>query len=227
MTKYTELLYLEIPAVSSVRTPLIKLYEHSGLYFICPAKSPIHLKGGGQEDDVGYVDGEPILSNEILNGLVHIGITKEKYTTLNEKSQVLLTVNQETRELNSRLHSGGHVLADILENNLGNGIKVTVCNHYPGQANIGVDTLPIEVSPEQIQELYDTYLKENMHLKPKVETINYNLLTEQGKPTRSVKLGLYSCKCGGTHVDDLKKLEGLKILKIKRRQGDIRIRYYF
>lgn len=56
------------------------------------------------------------------------------------------------------------------------------------------------------------------------KALNIQVLINNG--SRRIKIGDYpSVGCGGTHVGNTRELSGLKILKIKKKKGKIRVSY--
>ena len=220
----TKFLYLDIPAPLSCQTTLWKKQVLDGKYCVFPKQTVVHIKGGGQKDDVGYINGFPILQMSVDVGLVSLKVDKQVYDELDCESVVTLSVDSNIRKVHAIYHSGGHVLADVVQNLMGVSTQCIKTNHYPLEANLCFSTLP-EFTVEQIQTQYDAYLDKIKNTIP-YSQVDYSQFVN-GKPMRTTVLGDYACHCGGTHVSDLRQLKGLKVSKIKRKKQHVNIHYLF
>jgi Ser-tRNA(Ala) deacylase AlaX len=147
-------------------------------------------------------------------------------------------VDEQRRMVNTRLHSGGHLL-DMAIDQLGLSWNPTKAQHY-------IDLSAIEYSGEwdesKTEELRSAIEHKSNELISAIKNENRILFTpaEQmhtvckhvptniptNKPSRVVIYGEnFGIPCGGTHVRNLADIGEVQISKIKCKKGVIRINY--
>lgn len=220
---YTTFKYLDIPSPTKIVTKILDKQIIDSTYWVVPAETVVHIKGGGQPSDEGYINGQLILDMRIQSKMVYMQVSSSLYNQLNLGDEVTLSVNEALRAQNAKLHTSGHVLADVLQHIMGKDqYLVTKCNHNKGQSCISFEEFP-DFSLEDIQNAYDTYVQRILHMTPISKVTDQEVAS--GKPSRLLTIGDYLCPCGGTHVKDLREIIDLKVLKIKKRSGEVRVRY--
>ncbi|XP_042518590.1 alanine--tRNA ligase [Macadamia integrifolia] len=172
-----------------------------------------HPQGGGQPSDTGFItlaasDSKFIVQDTRLkDGLVfHYGYFEnageDGDPELREGQEVCLYVDEARRNLNSRLHSAGHLL-DICVQNVGwVHLRPGKANHFPdGDGN--------RVEIPEIAVKYSMSVFYRMESTPRI-----------------VKLGEHpGCPCGGTHVVDISEIRSLKVGQIRTKKGVTKISY--
>jgi Ser-tRNA(Ala) deacylase AlaX len=205
-------------------------------------QSAFYPGGGGQPCDLGAIswdggqlelakvskDNDGVISHEgILNGeLPKIGDT------------VTGKINAEKRHLHSRLHCAGHLL-DLGVKQAGLDWKSGISAHFPRRCYVNYDG---EVNADEYEEI--------MH---KIETSINDYITNGGEVSsavvpsekahemseyipqnvldsyQNVHIAKYpdnfNICCGGTHVRDISEIGNVKITKIKKKNGKIRVSY--
>lgn len=184
-----------------------------------------HPQGGGQPYDTGVItfstdhDFE-FAVNDIRSkdGMVlHYGFFKNTWegfeSTLKKGIQVGLYVDASRRNLNSRLHSAGHLL-DVCVKNVGLSLEPGKGYHFPDGPFV---------------EYKGTVPQNDMQSKQvELELEANKLISKGGKGTcpRIVKLGDHpGCPCGGTHVSDISEIGSMKVSQIRTKKGMTKIFY--
>lgn len=88
--------------------------ENKELYKIEVEETIFHPKGGGQDQDIGFINDYPIIDVEMDGAKFYYYLTNE----LEVGQTVKFRIDSATRTLNSRRHSLGHVIGYILEKNV-------------------------------------------------------------------------------------------------------------
>jgi Ser-tRNA(Ala) deacylase AlaX len=129
---------------------------------------------------------------------------------------VLARVNEDRRQLHSRLHSAGHLLGHIGEIH---GWIPVKAHHWPGEGRIefvpGEDTVALDV--ESWQGFFDALVEEDLPLHVEV----------QAGGQRQVRFGedVARYACGGTHVRSLRAVGALSALGVKEKKGRLLVSY--
>ena len=177
-------------------------------------------QGGGQPCDLGTIGGSPVLhveagvdDPEILWHLIQPrdGIVAGLI--------VELRIDPDRRRLNSRLHSGGHLLAALVEQALGGAAKACGGHHWPsGEARV---EFICETSPgPELQSQIETAISNAIH----IDHIVRASLADDGN--RYVQIGNYPLmRCGGTHVARLQELGSIVLRSVKHKKGRLRVGY--
>lgn len=192
-------------------------------------KTLFHPQGGGQPDDKGWIEaGEnkfevvklvaPRDPNENPYVIRHYFSSQPNWEAiLRINSTVKQKINMETRLLNARYHSGGHILSNAV-NTLYPQIDGCRGNHINGQAFVLFEG-PL---PADLQKLKADVLQ----LAQKI--INDDLPLHNGWNTnpRTIQFGtLKAYPCGGTHVGSTSQIGTILIRNIKNEKGSLKIGY--
>lgn len=235
----TKLLYMEHMQALTCDAYTLSTEEKDGRTIICLDQTVFYPQGGGQPYDTGVIetDGTTFFVDEVryVDGVVlHIGHYKDG--SLTEGDTVRCTVNKERRALNTRLHSGGHLL-DMAVNELGYSWIPGKGYHFPDgpyveyQAELNSETgeAIADKLQKQMADILERNIKTEIRFMPKEEMSAYcrhvpeYLLAE--KPSRIVLYGNFGVPCGGTHVAHLADIGSVTIRKMKERAGIIRVSY--
>lgn len=183
-------------------------------------------QGGGQPFDNGVIKNESGIFkvNEVrfIEGQVyHIGIFEKGSFNIGDRINCL--IDKDRRELNTRLHSGGHLL-DMGLKELNRLWKPVKGYHFPQGAYVEYVAEENTFDENLIKELED---KCNEIINRNIET---SIMFEKdqlvnGKPARTVYYGNFGIACGGTHCQNLKDIGKIGIRKIKKDKDTIRISY--
>ena len=235
----TKLLYMEEFDVTSCEAKVVRTEEFDGKQVVILDQTCFYAKGGGQDFDQGSIkSGDNAFNVEgvfFIDGVVkHIG--EYESGSFSTGDSVTCEVDKERRQLNTRIHSGGHVL-DMAMRNFNWGWVTGKGAHYPDMAFVEYSG---EFDGEQKQK-YISELQEKIDeliAGGSVNTLKFMTPEEmqetgavvpdnlpKGKPSRVVFYDDFAVPCGGTHVKDIKEVGKITITNIKRKNGQIRVSY--
>ncbi|KAL5227453.1 hypothetical protein ABZP36_015718 [Zizania latifolia] len=235
-------------ALRSSATVLAVSQEESGRRAVVLDATVFHPQGGGQPADAGVISaaGARFLVEDVRtkDGVVfHYGRFEDagdggKFEFC-EGHSVSLQVDAERRNLNSRLHSAGHLL-DICMSNVGlSNLEPGKGYHFPDGAFVEYKGV---IPPDQLQDKQNQLEKEANELISKgvkvlASVFPYeeaaqlcggdlpNYISKDSTP-RIVKFGDHpGCPCGGTHVADISIINSLKVTNIRVKKGLTKISY--
>ncbi|XP_074294681.1 uncharacterized protein LOC141622548 [Silene latifolia] len=211
-----------------------------------------HPQGGGQPSDTGFIT---VQNSDIhfvvqdvrsINGIVyhygHVGKLEgsaEPEWTIKEGTSVQLQVDESRRNLNSRLHSAGHLL-DISIRNVGLGhLEPGKANHFPDGPWVEYKGIFPQTELKTKQDELETDVNALVFRggKVTVAVLPYDeaaklcggqlphYIPKDSNP-RIVQLGEnLGCPCGGTHVQDIADVRTIKISQIRMKKGTTKVFY--
>jgi len=197
-------------------------------------------QGGGQPCDVGFMELQQrqvkIISVRFDSGIVY-HFTQGNTELPSVGDIVNLSIDGERRLLNSRIHTGGHLI-DTAMINCGYDFDPIKGYHFPDSPYVEYEGLIDLEDRERICMELEEEANKLIALGQPVESFivdEYDQLKDhcstvpeyvpKDKPIRVVKVGGVGCPCGGTHVEDLSELGQLSVPKIKSKGGNIRVSY--
>uniref|UniRef100_A0A1D1YHN7 Alanyl-tRNA editing protein AlaX-L n=1 Tax=Anthurium amnicola TaxID=1678845 RepID=A0A1D1YHN7_9ARAE len=236
----------------SVATVLSHLVEDGGRHAIILDSTIFHPQGGGQPADTGRIalPGDPgfkFLVEDVRskdNGVVyHYGVFEDAQTEgdlkIEKGVEVHLCVDTHRRNLNSRLHSGGHLL-DVCMHNVGlSYLEPGKGYHFPDGPFVEYKgTIPADQLLNKQNELErEANALISIGGKVLVAVVPYEEAYElcggtlpsyilKGSTPRIVRLGNNpGCPCGGTHVADITDIRSLKVTQIRVKKGCTKVFY--
>lgn len=237
----TELLYLEDFDVESCKAVIVNIIKGDERHDIVLDATCFYPRGGGQDWDTGtiYADDIEFEVNEVRldeNGDVHhFGLFKKGEFVTGD--HVECKVDHGRRNVNTRLHSAGHVI-DMAIDAVGLDWVATKGQHYTHLSAIEYQGV---FEPEQSEELKQKIEQKANELVSEglVNAIKFMPVEEMSqicrhvpdnipsnKPARVVVYGdSFGVPCGGTHVSNLGEVGKINIPKIKSKKGVIRVNY--
>ncbi len=235
----TELLYLKKQDCFEHKA-IVKDILFNETTAIILEKTIFYPQGGGQPYDIGEIKnkkGNFVVSEvRFIDGKVHhIGFFSNGI--FDNEDEVVLVIDKKRRELNSKLHSAGHLLDEAIYI-LGYNWKAEKGQHFPNACSVSYKG---ELAIEQ-KELFKNNLEKKINelinngCKVYTKLVDKNQLKQicrsvpsyipDDKPCRVVIInGDKACPCGGTHVSNLKEIEQIKIKKVTSKKGIIRVSY--
>lgn len=242
----TKLVYFDdMSALRSSAVVLSVHQEEGGRVAVVLDATIFHPQGGGQPADTGAISvgGAKFLVEDVRtkDGVVfHYGRFDEGCGHgFKEGENVSLEVDTERRNLNSRLHSAGHLL-DICVHNVG------LFHLQPGKGYHFPDGPFVEykgaIPPDQIQDKKNELEREANRLisegaKVLASVFPYEEATKlcggslpsyisKDSTPRIVKFGDNpGGPCGGTHVADISIINSLKVTNIRVKKGVTKVSY--
>lgn len=197
-------------------------------------------QGGGQPCDHGFLQVNDqkvgVISVRFDAGIVY-HFTEGNPEVLSIGDTVNLHVDGERRALNSKIHTGGHLI-DTAMINCGYDFNPIKGYHFPDSPYVEYEGM---IELEDRERICRELEAEANHLIASGQPVEsfivdqYDQLKDhcttvpeyvpKDKPIRVVKVGGVGCPCGGTHVADLSQLGQLRVPKIKSKGGNIRVSY--
>ncbi len=235
----TKLLYLEDFSVLEKEARVLEVRNEEGREVIVLDATIMYPQGGGQPYDKGTIEsvsGKFIVEEvRFVDGIVrHIG--KFERGGFSAGETVRCTVDRERRALNSRLHSGGHVV-DLGVTQLKLGWIPGKGYHFPDGPYVEYEGTFNEADKEKIrvalEEMCNKCIAEGRETKllfmdkEQMKSVCHHVpdYIPEGKPARVVMYGDFGVPCGGTHVQNLSEIGHLTIRKIKAGGGKIKVSY--
>lgn len=203
-------------------------------------KTIFYPQGGGQPFDQGTVQSDnakfDVIDVRFKDGIVyHIGSFISGSFEKNE--QVQLSINPERRALHNKLHTAGHMV-DLAMQAVGMKLKPGRGYHFPDGAYVEYQGTLEEAERAALVDKLNEKTAEFAHAQHPVavELVSTDELKKiahfipesmpKDKPTRAMIVDSFpAIPCGGTHVLNTKKIEGMQIQKIKNKKGNLRISY--
>lgn len=235
----TKLIYMEQMQLLECNTIVeeIKNLGENKLSIILD-QTVFYPQGGGQPYDNGIIKNENIIFNvnevRFIDGQVHhIGTCEKSIFKVGDMADCV--VERDRRQLNTRLHSAGHLL-DMALKELGKLWKPGKGYHFPNgpyveyfaEHNTLNENLKIELQ-NKCNEIISRNIETTIKFMDKSEMKKCchfvpDFLPE-GKPGRVVFYGNFGIPCGGTHCKNLNEIQKMSIRKIKKEKDMIKVSY--
>ncbi|OAY78275.1 uncharacterized protein LOC109716006 [Ananas comosus] len=218
-----------------------------------------HPQGGGQPADTGFIIAAAAADDDdgggcgakfvvedvrLKEGVVfHYGKFEDSedecQSKLREGQKVSLHIDAQRREINSRLHSAGHLL-DICMQNVGlSHLEPGKCYHFPDGPFVEYKGV---IPPDQLQNKQHELEREANSLISRGGKVSASILSyeeavqwcggslpsyiSKDSTPRIVKFGDHrGCPCGGTHVADIADIKNLKVTQIRMKKGLTKVFY--
>jgi Ser-tRNA(Ala) deacylase AlaX len=237
--KPTKLLYLEDMQRLTCDAYVERIDHIDGKTIVYLDQTVFYPQGGGQPYDKGTITSPDatFVVEEVRfaeGKVLHIGHFER--STLMQGEDVTCTIESERRQLNTRLHSGGHVV-DMAVTELGYDWTPGKGYHFPDgpyveyQGDLGdeLKEAVIEKLNKKMVDVLSRGVRTEIRFMPKEEMSQYchhvSDYLPAGKPSRIVLYGDFGVPCGGTHVAVLKDIGQVHIRKIKGQSGTLRVSY--
>ena len=212
-----------------------------------------YVQGGGQPFDTGYV---AITTNEdkeqrfnveavrygIAGRVLHFGHFKDDAHPFHHGGMAIQHIDGERRNLNSRIHTGGHIIGlavrRLIEQTPELEVTELKAQHYPDASFVEFRGIIDGKYKDSIQSLSSNFVSDALPVKLywyKPEELAENgVITVEGMPivansdgkVRVVDIvGAGAYPCGGTHVPDSSFVKTITVKNIKRQKGVSKISY--
>lgn len=208
-------------------------------YFIVLDKTIFYPQGGGQPSDKGHLIYNekkiPIHSVKMVDKQIR-HYTNMEYAEI-VSHPVILQIDQNSRMLHAKLHTGGHLISNVVER-IYQDCKAVKGHHFPGECYVEFIVKTNKTAPELDIALLDQKINELINENRQLEKTNVSteqLATicpdlpyaiPQGESVRLIKIASFEYQpCGGTHINSLSELKGLKLVKYKIKDNKIKIYY--
>ncbi|MCH9754126.1 MAG: hypothetical protein K0T99_04420 [Alphaproteobacteria bacterium] len=208
-----------------------------GVYLILES-SLFYPQGGGQPADQGKIcvgkDVYNVFDVRNVDGEVRHYIDKDYFNRTQNRS-VEIHVDEYRRDINTRYHSAGHLIAAIAEN-LSSEIVAMKGHQFPGEAYVEFSGVLADAENfmMQMKKVLNDKLNSNSPVVIKnldaeqAEIIEKGLLYKVPK-NENLRVccieGFTPTPCGGTHVKNLREIGPINIIKCKSKKGKTKIFY--
>ena len=237
-----------VSALSEASRALFKQATEEDLIVIT-TETIMYAQGGGQPSDTGIMrslDSDNPTTFEVSSvrnapdgQILHLG----RYSTTDRGpfvagDRVHQAIDVEKRELNSRIHTGGHIVGLAVRHLAESIPDVTElkAQHYPDSAFVDFRGLIDGKHKDSIQAKVDEFIQRALpvkvywltetELREKCAVVPEAVAIPEGELVRAVDIvGAGAYPCGGTHVPDSSKVGKVLVKKISRSKGNSKISY--
>lgn len=225
----TKLIYLEDQNLYQTKAQVLEILETEKGKAIVLDQTIFYVQGGGQPGDKGLIsnsDGIFEVTKTVFDegGIaMHLGSFIER--EFKQSQEVDLKIDVPSRQLNSKIHSAGHLI-DLAVKNCGFDWVPGKGFHYPEGSYVeytaAVVPADLEDARVELQEGFDNLVSQNLEVQTSFDSTQ----VFKGNTLRKITFaGRSEIRCGGTHVGSTSELEGFKITKIKVKSGAIKVSY--
>lgn len=197
-----------------------------------------HPQGGGQPSDQGELVGK--MGSIPIHKVKAVEEEIRHYTSFEDNSwvgeEVQCTIDPKMRLYHAKLHSGGHLVSNIVEK-LYPHLKPIKGHHFPDSSYVEFKAskgTTQDISLELIQQDLEQAIQEDLSIT--ISQVNPDQLKEfcpdlgyeikSAEKIRLSRIGEFPhSPCGGTHVKTLQDLKGLTVTKYKIKEGTLKISY--
>ncbi len=236
----TELKYLTQPDLFEGDATVLSSEEDEKGLFLITDSTLFYPQGGGQPSDRGqfFFKGKtiPVVLVRFDEGRVKHYVQTET-PVLSNGDKISMQVEKEFRITNSKIHTAGHLLDNVIEQMEGVNLRGVKGFHFPQGSYVEfIGDKPEDVSSflEELNHGITKAIEENHSVKDRL--VDYQTLSQmeisipdnlpKDKPLRVVTVGHFTpIPCGGTHVDCLQQLGSATAHKLKSKNGRIKISY--
>ncbi|MFI5343647.1 MAG: hypothetical protein ACHQUC_05435 [Chlamydiales bacterium] len=192
--------------------------------YIVTNQTVFHPQGGGQPSDSGaFTFKGEVYEVTRLEEDRERGCIKHYYSHRDDLSglegeTVSLTIDIGKRLLYAKLHTGGHLIANLVQD-VYPQLRGYKGNHFPGgQAYVVFKGSPLP-PPKELEEKVNSQLGSIIAEKRAVHVDN------DTSPRRVRIEGYESHPCGGTHVKNTEELEGISIRSVRKIKQELKVGY--
>lgn len=188
-----------------------------------------HPKGGGQPSDEGTLGGIkvthihklPLDKNRLdLFEILHC-FEEHQLLPFKEGDEVELIVDPVKRELHSRMHTGGHLLAEVVR------IIFPELEPYHGNHDPNDGYVKFKILKEFTHGKAEIFLKVQPELDSWVKKDLPISVVQLSSGMRAIKFCHHIMSCGGTHVNHLHEIGKIEIkdVSINKKENVVTIKY--
>ncbi|HUB93445.1 MAG TPA: alanine--tRNA ligase-related protein [Verrucomicrobiae bacterium] len=238
----TKLVYLEECNVIRTKAVVTKVYDtEDGQRVVELDQTCFYPRGGGQDWDTGKITAGDVRFDVIMVRLDESGVVQHYGTfasgLLTQGDAVECEVDASRRQVNTRLHSAGHLI-DMAVERLGLTWVPGKGAHYPHMSFVEYQTgddIVDETVKQSIQKKLDELIVQGDYENkilfiPVSEMSRYCRHIPNNIPTnKPARIVLYAdtfgIPCGGTHVRRVRDIGKIEVSKIKSKKGIIKVSY--
>ncbi len=235
----TQLMYIDSPALFQTSAQVVSSgVDEKGGYLIL-TQTIFYPQGGGQPADQGKImmkdKSYDVYDARYVGGDVRHYLTSHP-SDVGKGCMVVMAIDPLRRGMNTQYHTGGHLLAAVVEKVFPH-VRVVKGHQFPGEAYIECDGV-IEGEEDIVLDALQTALvkaveqnasvttrmMEAQDIKKLSENVPYAL--PEDKPLRVCDIeGFGPVPCGGTHVDALGDIATIRVIAWKSKKGKTKVSY--
>ncbi|PGH17604.1 hypothetical protein AJ79_00965 [Helicocarpus griseus UAMH5409] len=252
-THTTKIISIEpVTSLTEANRPLFKNANDSNDWIVITAETIFYAQGGGQPCDTGtmYLSHGAAPQDAVFNvtavrtaadgQILHLGsfTSPASIPPFKPGDSVTQAISSEQRLLNSRIHTGGHVVGLAVRHLASSIPDVTElkAQHYPDLAFVDFRGTIEGKHKDAIQAQVDRYIEQALpvkvywwneaELREKCAVVPDAVAIPEGELVRAVDIvGAGAYPCGGTHVPDTGKVGKVTVKKISRSKGNSKVSY--
>jgi Ser-tRNA(Ala) deacylase AlaX len=233
-----------ITALSEADRALFKNASEDA-HAVITTETIFYAQGGGQPSDSGTMSSDSGASFEVSSvrnasggRIIHVGKFTTPGSIFSENQGVHQAIDGVKRDLNSRIHTGGHIVGLAVRHLSESipGITELKAQHYPDSAFVEFQGLIDGKHKEAIEIKANDFVRQALpvkvywwsvdELKEKCAVVPTNVIIPEGELVRAVDIeGAGAYPCGGTHVPDSSVVGKVQIKKISRQKGISKVSY--
>ncbi|WP_456276795.1 alanyl-tRNA editing protein [Bacillus sp. AK128] len=202
--------------------------DEAGNWYVILNQTAFYPTGGGQPNDMGFLNSSPVLNVEEVNGEIrhYLNLRME-----NHQGTIKGRVDWNRRYDHMQQHAGQHILSAAF---------VEVTGYETVSFHLGKDILTIDLDTEElsleevekVEELANAIILENRRIEIKWVTegeIEQYPLRKKTSVTENIRLVIipdfdYN-GCGGTHPISTGEVASIKILDWERQKSKTRVQF--
>lgn len=220
----TKQLYYDSAYLTNWDSRILETVEREDGNFVILEETAFYPHGGGQPCDEGYIQGIPVL--DVLSEADQILHKLERFP---EENTVTCSIDWNRRFDHMQHHSGQHLLSAVcLELYQAKTLSFHLGTDY---CTIDVETSELNASQlESIEREVNRQIYRNHSIlsywvnEEEIQQLN---LVKQPKVTENIRIveikEVEYNACGGTHVSSTGEIGMIKLLKVEKQKGNIRI----
>lgn len=225
----TELLYLKNQDLFQSSAKVLEIIQFENQFGIVLDQTIFYVQGGGQPGDKGLISNQGGIFEvnktvfDAVGKALHLGGFIKGGFVIN--SEVALKIDAASRQLNSKIHSSGHLI-DLAVKNCGLNWLPGKGFHYPEGSYVEYSTKAVNLDLEEVKNRIQSEFDKLRAANLKVEICFDTNTLFKGQPLRKMSFaGLGELPCGGTHVKSTLELKDFVITKIKQKGDIIKVSY--
>ncbi|MCR8843323.1 alanyl-tRNA editing protein [Paenibacillus sp. SC116] len=222
----TKKLYYESAYIREWRTRIARKLERADGTYLVLEETAFYPHGGGQTCDLGWIDNISVL--DVVNEEEEI---LHKVERLPEGEEVDCRLKWDRRFDYMQQHSGQHLLSAMC---------LEVCQAETLSVHLGEDYAAIDIArpdlPQDQLMMLELEVNDQIYLNRKITNYFVNQeqaatlpLVKQPKVTQDIRIveidGIEYNACGGTHVSATGEIGIIKLLKVEKQKGNIRLHF--